>query len=263
MGSTHLIPLHSLERQIRLKTRGKGRQVEPGALQDVLALLGDAPRRRDLLIEHLHRIQDAYGRLADGHLVALAREMNLSMAEVYEVATFYHHFDVVRDAGSGTPDPAAKLTVRVCESLACELAGAGDLIKRLPALLGTGVKVIGAPCVGRCEQAPVVVVGQNPLPRARCADVKAAVAAGAVSHPVADDRKGFDPLTFLDPKRSPGPGALVAPAYAGYVAYRKAGGYRLLAECLAGGHDAETMIGKMEDSGLRGLGGAGFPAGRK
>src|SRR5512141_1769794 len=140
----------------------KGRQVDPEALADVRSMLGDAPRRADLLIEHLHRIQDHYGHLSAPHLAALAAEMRLAQAEVFEVATFYHHFDVVRE-GEVAP---AKLTIRVCESLSCELAGARALLQKLPALLGAEVRVVPAPCVGRCEQAPVAVVGQNPVAHA-------------------------------------------------------------------------------------------------
>ena len=146
----------------RVRSTPKGRRVDPKAREDVLALLGDAPRRRDLLIEHLHKIQDRYGCLSAPHLVALADEMKMAMAEVYEVATFYHHFDVVKEGE--TPPPA--ITVRVCDSIACDLAGSHDLLAKLPALLGTGVRVLHAPCVGRCETAPVAVVGQNPIPHA-------------------------------------------------------------------------------------------------
>jgi formate dehydrogenase beta subunit len=137
----------------------KGRPVEAGAVDEVRALLGDEPRRRDLLIEHLHRINDRYGHLSAAHLAALAQEMQLSQTEVYEVATFYHHFQVVKEGE--TPPPT--LTVRVCDSIACELAGSGELLEKLPGILGKDVRVLHAPCVGRCEVAPVVVVGQNPI----------------------------------------------------------------------------------------------------
>jgi formate dehydrogenase len=217
----------------------KGRRVDPQARQEVLALLGDAPRRRDLLIEHLHKIQDRYGCLSARHLVALAAEMKMAMAEVYEVATFYHHFDIVKE-GEIPPPP---ITVRVCDSIACELAGSHELLANLPALLGAGVRVLHAPCVGRCETAPVAVVGQNPIPRATAAQVKNAVEAGQVTHPKAD--------------------AIVTPGHADYAAYRAAGGYALAASCVAGQKKPADVIATMEDSGLRGLGGAGFPAGRK
>src|SRR5438045_1319265 len=130
-----------------VRSTPKGRRVDPQALQDVLSLLGDAPRRRDLLIEHLHKIQDKYGCLSARHLVALASEMKMAMAEVYEVATFYHHFDVIKE---GQPPPPA-ITVRVCDSVVCELAGAKALLSKLPGLLGADVRVLHAPCVGRCE----------------------------------------------------------------------------------------------------------------
>ena len=145
----------------RARSAPKGRQVDPQARQDVLALLDNTPRRRDLLIEHLHKIQDRFGCLSAPHLVALAAEMNMAMAEVYEVATFYHHFDVVKD---GAAPPA--ITVRVCDSIACEMAGSRELLTGLPAALGPDVRVLHAPCVGRCETAPVAVVGQNPVPHA-------------------------------------------------------------------------------------------------
>jgi formate dehydrogenase beta subunit len=215
----------------RVRPIPKGRAVDPKALQDVQALLGDAPRRRDLLIEHLHRINDRYGYLSAAHLAALAQEMSLALTEVYEVATFYHHFEVVKE-GERAP---ARLTVRVCESIACELAGARELLKNLS--FGNDVRVVPAPCVGRCEVAPCVVVHQNPIGNATLESVKRAV-----------ERKEFSSpeTTYID-----------------YVQYRKASGYRLLADCLAGKRTREEITRIMEDSGLRGLGGAGFPAGRK
>ena len=211
----------------------KGRTPDLKAQAEVRALLGAEPRRRDLLIEHLHKIQDCHRQLSAAHLVALAAEMNLSLAEVYEVATFYHHFDVIRE---GEAAPAA-ITVRVCDSLACELAGAKALLERLPHILGREVRVIPAPCVGRCESAPVVVVGQNALPQATADGVKKLVAAKAV-------------------KQKPG-------KYIAYAEYRKCGGYKILQQCLAGKREHQDLMQAMEDSGLRGLGGAGFPAGRK
>jgi formate dehydrogenase len=244
---------------IRFRPTLKGRRPDPISRHEVRALLGDEPRRRDLLIEHLHRINDAYGHLADRHLVALADEMKLSMAEVYEVATFYHHFDVVK-AGEDAP-PA--ITVRVCDSLSCELGGAKDLLARLPGILGQDVRVIPAPCIGRCEQAPAVVVGQRPIACATPEKVAALVKAGAVKHPAARDRGTFEPVAFVEPEHTPGIQLDVTPAYVGYDAYRAAGGYRLLADCAAGRRAVDDVIAKMEHSGLRGLGGAGFPTGRK
>ncbi len=217
----------------RKREAPRGRRVDPQALQEVQDLLGAASRQRDLLIEHLHKIQDRFGCLSSAHMAALAQEMRLAQTEVYEVATFYHHFDVVKEGESA---PAA-LTVRVCDGLSCELAGAQDLLARLPAILGRDVRVIPAPCIGRCEQAPAAVVGQNPVPHATVDAVAATVAAREITH---------------------------APTgYTGFIEYREQGGYRQLADCIAGTHDVETVIATMEASGLRGLGGAGFPAGRK
>jgi NADH:ubiquinone oxidoreductase subunit F (NADH-binding)/NADH:ubiquinone oxidoreductase subunit E len=221
-----------LERQ-RKRQAPKGRRVEPGALAEVQRLLGDMPRQPELLIEYLHRIQDARGHLPAAHLAALAQELRLSMAEVFEVASFYHHFDVVKEGQ--TPPPT--LTVRVCDGLPCELAGAQDLLQRLPGILGREVRVIAAPCIGRCEQAPAVVVGQNAVPRASLQTLAAAVNA-----------RDIVPLP---------------PPHIGLAEYLAQGGYVLLRECVDGRRDVESVLRTMEDSGLRGLGGAGFPAGRK
>ncbi|RJG27298.1 NADH-ubiquinone oxidoreductase-F iron-sulfur binding region domain-containing protein [Massilia cavernae] len=217
----------------RKRQAPKGRRVDPQALAEVQRLLGAESRQPDLLIEHLHKIQDVYKCLSAAHLAALAQEMKLAQTEVYEVATFYHHFDVVKE---GEEAPAA-LTVRVCDGLSCEMAGARELLDRLPTILGREVRVIGSPCIGRCEQAPAVLVGQHPVPHANVESIAARVAAGETTHV---------PEGFID-----------------YDAYRAAGGYALLRECVEGRRDAEAVIATMESSGLRGLGGAGFPAGRK
>src|SRR5436190_873607 len=127
----------------KVRSTPKGRQVDPEAREDIKVLLGDAPRRRDLLIEHLHKIQDRYGCLSAAHLAALASEMKMAMAEVYEVATFYHHFDVVKEGE--TPPPS--ITVRVCDSIACDLAGSHELLAKLQRLFGAGIRVLHAPCV--------------------------------------------------------------------------------------------------------------------
>jgi formate dehydrogenase len=234
-------------KRARVRSTPKGRRVDPQAREDVRALLGDAPQRRDLLIEHLHKIQDRHGCLSAAHLVALAAEMKLAMTEVYEVATFYHHFDVVKDGD--TPPPV--FTVRVCDSIACDLAGSGELLATLPTLLGAGVRVLHAPCVGRCETAPVAVINQNPVPHATAEKVMALVEAGAVHHPRQDD-----PVTHphLD---------IVTPGHVDYLSYRASGGYALTASCVGGTRTRADVVAAMDDSGLRGLGGAGFPAGRK
>ncbi|MBX3643043.1 MAG: NAD(P)H-dependent oxidoreductase subunit E [Rubrivivax sp.] len=217
----------------RRREGGKGRRVEPQALDEVRKLLGSASRARDQLIEHLHKLQDRFGHLSARHLAALAREMGLAQTEVFEVASFYHHFDIVKE-GEAVP-PA--LTVRVCDGLACEMAGAQELLQRLPALLGSDVRVLAAPCIGRCEQAPAAVVGQHPVPTA---DV------GAVVDAVRDGRTRHMPEGFID-----------------LQAYKDEGGYALLKTCIAGELDVDDVIKALEGSGLRGLGGAGFPTGRK
>src|SRR5712672_2929681 len=218
----------STAKRARARVRGtpKGRTVDPKAREEVRALLKDAPLRRDLLIEHLHRIQDRYGHLSAAHLVALADEMKLSMTEVYEVATFYHHFDVIKEGDTAPP----AVTVRVCDSIACEMAGSSELLAKLPGILGKDVRVLHAPCIGRCETAPAAVVGQNPLPHASVEKIAALVKARAVKHPV------------------PGPGGkhpnieIVNPAYVDYAAYRGQGGYELAKSCIDGGKKPEDVI---------------------
>jgi len=245
-------PPPSPERQQSGKTRRgrskpKGRSVDPSAREEVRALLGKHPRRRDLLIEHLHRIQDRFNCLSARHLVALAAEMRLSMAEVYEVATFYHHFDVVKDGEVAPP----AITVRVCDSIACDLAGSRDLIADLTGMLGKDVRVIPAPCVGRCDTAPVAVVAQNPVPFATAQKVTAVVQTCQLTHPdlsAAGTHPHFE---------------IVTPGHIDYETYRARGGYQLAKSCIAGEKKREEIVSAMEDSGLRGLGGAGFPAGRK
>ena len=224
----------SPEQITRKKRKGpKGHAVDLQALEDIRTLLGDASRQKDLLIEHLHKIQDQYQHISAKHLVALAHEMNLSPAEVYEVASFYHHFDVVRE-GQTPPPP---LTVRVCESVSCDMAGARDLLQALRESLGEEVRIQPAPCVGRCQHAPVAVVGQNPIDQASPEAVAAAVDNRQIEAPVGD---------YIDLDQ-----------------YQGDGGYRILKSCLEKRLDSENIILKMEHSGLRGLGGAGFPAGRK
>jgi len=229
-----VIPIIEVGRDRRkARSTPKGRRVDPEAQIQVAALLGADARRADLLIEFLHRIQDRYGCISSSHIVALAAELKLSMTEVYEVATFYHHFEVIKDDQA----PPPQLTVRVCESLSCEMAGARQLLADLARRAGKEVRFVGVPCVGRCESAPVAVVGQNPVDRATAASVLDAADAGRILPTVA--------------------------RYTAYSDYRKGGGYRLLQECLSGMRDAESVTKTMEHSGLRGLGGAGFPTGRK
>ena len=209
------------------------RPVPAAVLEEVRSLVGEAPRR-DLLIECLHRIQDAHGHLDAERLAALAQLMKLSRAEVYEVATFYHHFDVVRE-GEAPPPP---LTVRVCDSVACAMAGAEELIAAISRSAWDGVRVQRVPCVGRCECAPVAVVGRNPVEEADVHAVRYAIDAGAIEAPLPEGARRM-------------------------AGYRAAGGYRLYADCVAGRHSAEEIIAALEQANLRGLGGAGFPAGRK
>src|SRR5438309_4781209 len=195
----------------------KGRQVDPTALAEVQELLGERERRRDLLIEHLHLLQDHFGCLHARHLAALAEEMRLALVEVYEVASLYAHFVIVMD-GEAPPPP---LTVRVCDSLSCELAGAAQLLESLRGGLGDGVRVVRAPCMGGCDKAPVVAIGHALHEHATEDSVAAAVAAGEM-HPH-------------------------IPAYPGLDAYRAAGGYQLLQACLAGGKPVEDIIKALED----------------
>ena len=215
---------------------GKGRHASPRAVAEVREAIGAAPpegHRRDLLIEYLHRLQDAHGALREGHLAALAGEMRLSMAEVYEVASFYHHFDIVADDAVVAPR-----TLRVCTGLSCQLAGAQDLLSQARSRLAAdGVRVIAAPCIGRCEQAPAALAGQHGVGRA-----------------------SLDALAAAMSSQAPVP---MAAAPIGYAAYRAGGGYALAAALARGERSADGVIEALAGAGLRGLGGAGFPAGRK
>jgi len=211
----------------------KGRQLEDSAWDEVRALLHDRPRDRDLLIEFLHLIQDAYGHLSAPHLRALAEEMRMSMAEIWEVATFYAHFDPVREGETPPPD----LTIRVCESLSCELAGSEQLIAALESGMDPAkVRVLRAPCMGRCDTAPVLEIGHKHIDNATPEKVDAAIAAGDFHAEI--------------------------PVYEALDAYKEAGGYAVLADLRANG-DWEAVQEKVLSSGLRGLGGAGFPSGKK
>lgn len=211
----------------------KGRQLDPQAVDDITELLGDRPRSRDLLIEHLHLIQDKYGHLSAAHMNALASDMNMAQAEVYEVASFYAHFDLVLE-GDTAPPP---MTIRVCDSLSCEMAGAQDLLKNLPDAVGENVRVIRAPCMGRCHVAPVAEVGHYHATNATVESISEAVSTGHTHAEIPD--------------------------YIGYEDYIAGGGYALLKDCLSGKRTFEEMADLIEESGLRGLGGAGFPTGRK
>jgi NADH:ubiquinone oxidoreductase subunit F (NADH-binding)/NADH:ubiquinone oxidoreductase subunit E len=211
----------------------KGRQYEDQALIDVQTLLGDAERRSDLLIEFLHLIQDEYGHLSAAHLRALAEELKLSQAEVFEVATFYAHFDVVKE--DETPPPA--LTIRVCDSLSCELAGAEQLQKALEdGLDPSQLRVLRAPCMGRCDTAPVLEIGHKHIDHATPEKVDAVIAAGDYHAEI--------------------------PEYETLDAYVAKGGYETL-KSLRDGGDWEAVQDKVLSAGLRGLGGAGFPSGKK
>ncbi|MEE8188505.1 MAG: NAD(P)H-dependent oxidoreductase subunit E [Kiloniellales bacterium] len=211
----------------------KGRQVQPAAQDEVRALLGERPRERDLLIEYLHLIQDAHGCLSAAHLQALAEEMKLPMAEIYEVASFYAHFDIVLD-GEARPAP---VTIRVCDSLTCEMMGARALFDALSKKAGAELRVLRAPCMGRCDRAPVAEVGHGHVEQATVENLVEAAKGGGL-HPD-------------------------VPAYQDLTAYQDEGGYARLKDCLDGKLDAEQVIETLGESGLRGLGGAGFPTGRK
>ena len=222
------------------RTHLKGRQATPQACAEVQALIGLPPtdgHRRDLLIEHLHLLNDHFHGLFERHIVALATEMRLSVVEVFEVASFYHHFDILKD-----DQTAPRTTVRVCDSLSCSLAGSAKLLHQLQSELqsdlGADVQVLSAPCLGRCEQAPAAQVGQQAVAHATVQAVRQRVAAQQ---------------TLPNP----------LPEAIRLDAYRQAGGYRLAQQVASGEREAEAVIQVLESSGLRGLGGAGFPAGRK
>jgi formate dehydrogenase len=211
----------------------KGRPVDPVAREEIARVLEGVPRSPEYLIENLHRVQDRFGSLSAAHLNALAEAMKLAMAEVYEVATFYHHFDVVKEGETAPP----ALTVRVCDTLSCQMAGAQQLLDRLPQVLGKDVRVISAPCIGRCGEAPAVCVGKHAFGHATAEHIHEVVKKNDVG--------------------------AIGPRPHTYSEYRLQGGYKTWVECVEGKRDVESVIKTMEDAGLRGLGGAGFPAGRK
>jgi NADH:ubiquinone oxidoreductase subunit F (NADH-binding)/NADH:ubiquinone oxidoreductase subunit E len=224
---------HPGEGRKRAKATPKGRQIDPTAAHEIEALLGERPRRRDLLIEHLHLIQDTYRQISAAHLAALADEMKLSFAEVFETATFYAHFDVVKEGERNV----APLTVRVCDSLTCAMLGGEKLLKELQDSSGPGIRVVRAPCVGRCDTAPAAEVGHNFVDHATVANVLGAAMSG-------------DTHTHL-------------PDHLDYDAYVADGGYRLLGRLRSGDLSKEDLLNALDDASLRGLGGAGFPTGRK
>lgn len=216
------------------RTTPKGRQLDDTAWAEVQELLGTRPRRRDLLIEHLHLIQDGFGCLSAAHLVALAEEMHLSQAEVYEVATFYAHFDVVKEDEAPPPE----LTIRVCDSLSCEMAGAQQLMAALKDTLDPAIiRVLRAPCMGRCDTAPVLEIGHNHIDFATPELVEAAISADDIHAHI--------------------------PTYETLASYLGAGGYDALVALRGGASTPDQVQEKILESGLRGLGGAGFPSGRK
>src|SRR5258705_9362230 len=224
---------HRGEGRRRAKPTPKGRQVDPAAAHEIELLLGDRPRRRDLLIEHLHLIQDKYHQISAAHLAALADEMKLSFAEVFETATFYAHFDIVKE---GEKD-IAPLTIRVCDSLTCAMMGAEKLLEELQNGAGPGIRVVRAPCVGFCDNAPVAEVGHRYVLNAS-APVVLDTAARGETHPI-------------------------IPSYVEYETYEREGGYKLLGDLRAGRVGKEGILKVLDDSSLRGLGGAGIPTGRQ
>ena len=257
-------------RQSLRKSRNqlKGRQAGPAALLQVRNLIGPRPAdgyRRDLLIEHLHALNDQYRALFERHLVALAQEMNIPMAEVFEVASFYHHFEILKDDAT-----APALTIRVCDGLACEMAGAQGILARLPALLGNpDIRIKAAPCLGRCEQAPVASVHQSPVIHATEHAIASLAGFHMKNQPLALELPDGAAINFIASEFAeksislPPAQQQATPAFTDYATYRTHGGYGLAAAVVQGEYDPLQVIAALEDSGLRGLGGAGFPAGRK
>jgi len=222
-----------LRKRNKMRGEQRGRHVTQTAQEQIRDLLGSKTPRRDLLIEYLHLIQDEFGHIAADHITALAAEMQLATTEIYEVATFYHHFDVIREGQDAPPE----LTVRVCDSITCEMYGANELVAKLEGIVGDDVRVQRVPCVGRCEQAPIAVVGMNPIHQAT-------------------EKQVMQEVNANNSKAE-------LPSCIDFASYQESEGYATLKKIVAGDIDNESVISTLEDSNLRGLGGAGFPAGRK
>ena len=223
----------SIKKRNKMKGEKRGRRVNPETLKQVTELISSLPVRRDLLIEYLHLIQDEFGHISAAHITALASIMGLATTEVYEVATFYHHFDVIKEGEQAPP----KLTVRVCDSISCEMNNAETLIKELTNYHGDNVRIQRVPCIGRCDTAPVAVVGKKPIDHATLESVNQSVETNDIESPISD--------------------------YITYQNYVNSGGYELVKRMFDTKNATEKVIEIMKDSGLRGLGGAGFPAGQK
>src|SRR5512141_3050102 len=209
MADTVAIPVSKIR---RTRPTPKGRPVDPVAREEIARLIEGVPCEREYLIENMHRIQDRFGHLSAAHLNALAEAMRLAQAEVYEVATFYHHFDVVKEGEDAPP----AVTVRVCETLSCQMAGAKNLLEKLPGLVGPNVRVLAAPCIGRCAEAPAVCVGQNAFGHAKLDEVAKCAKEGR-TQPPRHEPHGFDD-------------------------YVKQGGYKTFVECATGKRDVESVI---------------------
>ncbi len=222
-----------LRKRNKMRGEQRGRHVTQTAQEQIRDLLGSKTPRRDLLIEYLHLIQDEFGHIAADHITALAAEMQLATTEIYEVATFYHHFDVIREGQDAPPE----LTVRVCDSITCEMYGANELVAKLEGIVGDDVRVQRVPCVGRCEQAPIAVVGMNPIHQAT-------------------EKQVMQEVNANNSKAE-------LPSCIDFASYQESEGYATLKKIVTGDIDNESVISTLEDSNLRGLGGAGFPAGRK
>jgi len=230
---SHQSGAKNMKKRDKMKGEKRGRRVNPEALEQVTNLIASLPVRRDLLIEYLHLIQDEFGHISAKHITALASIMKLATTEVYEVATFYHHFDVIKEGETAPPN----LTVRVCDSISCEMNNAETLIRELEKYHGDDVRIQRVPCIGRCDTAPVAVVGQKPIDHATLEAVNQSVEVEDIESPVSE--------------------------YITHNKYINSGGYALVKRMYDSSNTTEKVIEIMKDSGLRGLGGAGFPAGMK